>query len=632
MWLTLTNVSLSFGGPTLLDRAHLTVEANERIALVGRNGVGKSSLLKILAKRVIPDEGEVHIKSGLRIALLDQTLPGVENVTVYQMVLGGLGVLGEKIANYVALSGSVQAGQQLKQLEKLHDQIELEGGWSLNARVGKVIQQLDLDRDADFATLSGGVKRRALLARALVSEPDLLLLDEPTNHLDIEQIGWLETYLGKFPGSVIFISHDRRFVERLARRVVEIDRGQLLSWQGNYQNYLKRKQKSLLEEENEFKLADKKLASEEAWIRKGIKARRTRDQGRVRALQQLRESRRARRTRMGKTNLRVDSDLVSGKRVMEVEGLSYHYANQNPVIKNFSCDVCRGDKIALVGANGCGKSTLIKLLLKELSPSSGQIREGTNIQLAYFEQLQQQLDEEMTPLDFVGEGRTQIDVAGTQRHIMGYLQDFLFSPQAVRSPIKVLSGGERNRLVLAKILSKPANLLVLDEPTNDLDIETLEVLESMLVAFSGTLFLVSHDREFIDRIATSIWLFEGDGKVTEYIGGYEDMLRQRTARRTNKIKVNQDKTAQKNLPKEKKSANPVKLSYKQERERQQLPDRIESLEQEIDGIQCKLSDPDCYKSDPQSIVNLKKRLDELEENLQAVFQRWEELEKLIKKN
>ncbi len=632
MWLTLTNVSLSFGGPTLLDRAHLTVEANERIALVGRNGVGKSSLLKILAKRVIPDEGEVHIKSGLRIALLDQTLPGVENVTVYQMVLGGLGVLGEKIANYVALSGSVQAGQQLKQLEKLHDQIELEGGWSLNARVGKVIQQLDLDRDADFATLSGGVKRRALLARALVSEPDLLLLDEPTNHLDIEQIGWLETYLGKFPGSVIFISHDRRFVERLARRVVEIDRGQLLSWQGNYQNYLKRKQKSLLEEENEFKLADKKLASEEAWIRKGIKARRTRDQGRVRALQQLRESRRARRTRMGKTNLRVDSDLVSGKRVMEVEGLSYHYANQNPVIKNFSCDVCRGDKIALVGANGCGKSTLIKLLLKELSPSSGQIREGTNIQLAYFEQLQQQLDEEMTPLDFVGEGRTQIDVAGTQRHIMGYLQDFLFSPQAVRSPIKVLSGGERNRLVLAKILSKPANLLVLDEPTNDLDIETLEVLESMLVAFSGTLFLVSHDREFIDRIATSIWLFEGDGKVTEYIGGYEDMLRQRTARRTNKVKVNQDKTAQKNLPKEKKSANPVKLSYKQERERQQLPDRIESLEQEIDGIQCKLSDPDCYKSDPQSIVNLKKRLDELEENLQAVFQRWEELEKLIKKN
>ncbi|HBC56234.1 MAG TPA: ABC transporter ATP-binding protein, partial [Gammaproteobacteria bacterium] len=360
----------------------------------------------------------------------------------------------------------------LKKLEKLHDEIELAGGWSIDAKVRKVAQQLNLELDAKFATLSGGVKRRALLARAIVSEPDLLLLDEPTNHLDIVQIQWLESYLENFPGSVIFISHDRRFVERLARRVVEIDRGQLLSWHGSYQNYLKRQQKLLLEQEEQFKLEDKKLASEEAWIRKGIKARRTRDQGRVRALQKLRETRRARRSKMGDVNINVDSELISGKRVFEVEGLSYQYSDQTPLIKNFSCEVCRGDKIAIVGANGCGKSTLVKLLLKELPPSSGRIHQGTKIQLAYFDQLQQQLDENMTLLDFVGEGRTQIEVAGTQRHIMGYLQDFLFSPQAVRSPIKVLSGGERNRLILAKILSKPANLLVLDEPTNDLDIET----------------------------------------------------------------------------------------------------------------------------------------------------------------
>ncbi len=631
MWLKLSNVSHSFGGPTLLDRAQLTVEANERIALVGRNGVGKSSLLNILAKRLTPDEGEVQIKSGLRTALLEQSLPVAEHATVFQIVVAGLGELGEKIADYMRFSKTEQSNLLLKKLEKLHDEIELAGGWSIDAKVRKVAQQLNLELDAKFATLSGGVKRRALLARAIVSEPDLLLLDEPTNHLDIVQIQWLESYLENFPGSVIFISHDRRFVERLARRVVEIDRGQLLSWHGSYQNYLKRQQKLLLEQEEQFKLEDKKLASEEAWIRKGIKARRTRDQGRVRALQKLRETRRARRSKMGDVNINVDSELISGKRVFEVEGLSYQYSDQTPLIKNFSCEVCRGDKIAIVGANGCGKSTLVKLLLKELPPSSGRIHQGTKIQLAYFDQLQQQLDENMTLLDFVGEGRTQIEVAGTQRHIMGYLQDFLFSPQAVRSPIKVLSGGERNRLILAKILSKPANLLVLDEPTNDLDIETLEILESMLVAYSGTLLLVSHDREFIDRVATNIWLFEGNGKVTEYIGGYEDMLMQSSSAKLKNIKPNKDKIKKQNIPRETKSSNQVKLSYKQERERQQLPDQIELLEHDIDDIQTKLSDPDFYKTEGESIAILKKRLSALQEELELVFQRWEELERLTKK-
>ncbi len=631
MWLKLSNVSHSFGGPTLLDRAQLTVEANERIALVGRNGVGKSSLLNILAKRLTPDEGEVQIKSGLRTALLEQSLPVAEHATVFQIVVAGLGELGEKIADYMRFSKTEQSNLLLKKLEKLHDEIELAGGWSIDAKVRKVAQQLNLELDAKFATLSGGVKRRALLARAIVSEPDLLLLDEPTNHLDIVQIQWLESYLENFPGSVIFISHDRRFVERLARRVVEIDRGQLLSWHGSYQNYLKRQQKLLLEQEEQFKLEDKKLASEEAWIRKGIKARRTRDQGRVRALQKLRETRRARRSKMGDVNINVDSELISGKRVFEVEGLSYQYSDQTPLIKNFSCEVSRGDKIAIVGANGCGKSTLVKLLLKELPPSSGRIHQGTKIQLAYFDQLQQQLDENMTLLDFVGEGRTQIEVAGTQRHIMGYLQDFLFSPQAVRSPIKVLSGGERNRLILAKILSKPANLLVLDEPTNDLDIETLEILESMLVAYSGTLLLVSHDREFIDRVATNIWLFEGNGKVTEYIGGYEDMLMQSSSAKLKNIKPNKDKIKKQNIPRETKSSNQVKLSYKQERERQQLPDQIELLEHDIDDIQTKLSDPDFYKTEGESIAILKKRLSALQEELELVFQRWEELERLTKK-
>ncbi len=615
---------LGFGGPILLDGVDLSIDAGERVCLVGRNGSGKSTLLKVLEGRISPDEGEIEIQQGLKIASLDQHLPDGFNGSVFNCVSEGLGELGALIQRFHQLSAQLATHSDdklLAQMEHAQHELETRGGWSLEQRVETAISRLSLDADADVQSLSGGVQRRVLLARALVAEPDLLLLDEPTNHLDITSIEWLEEFLLSFRGTLLFITHDRSFLSALATRIIDLDRGVLTDWPGDYATYLRRKQDWLNSEATQQALFDKKLAEEERWIRQGIKARRTRNEGRVRALEKMREQHRQRRQLTGTAKLHSQQLETSGKLVAEAVDISYSIGGRT-LINNFSTTILRGDKVGLIGPNGVGKTTLLRLLLGELQPDTGSIQLGTNLEVAYFDQRRAQLDTQQSVIDNLSDGRQFIEIKGQQRHVISYLQDFLFTPDRCHTPVSALSGGERNRLLLAKLFSKPANLLVMDEPTNDLDIDTLDLLEELLTDYQGTVLLVSHDRTFLDRVVTSSLVFEGEGCINEYVGGYSDWLRQRQVEKRFPQATSSTPFQQ---PREK-STQAAKLSYKDQRELDQLPQQIEQLETDIDELHQQMADPAFYRQDGARISEQKEQLASLEAELAQVYARWEALE------
>lgn len=621
--ITLRDIVLSLGHPPLFDGVSLTIEPGERVCLVGRNGAGKSTLLRVIAGELEPDGGTIQRRSGLRVAQLSQEIPRATGGSVFQVVAAGLGEAGALVERYHTLTHALAAGDttQLAELERCQHALEAVGGWSLQQRVDAVITRLGLDPEAAFERLSGGVKRRVLLARALVNDPDLLLLDEPTNHLDIAAITWLEEFLLGWSGSLLFITHDRAFLQRLATRIVELDRGQLYDFPGDYATYLARKEAQLAAEATEEALFDKKLAAEEAWIRQGIKARRTRNEGRVRALQRLREARAARRSRVGSARIRTQEVERSGRLVFEAEGVSFAYEGRS-IVRDFSIRIERGDKIGIIGPNGSGKTTLLRLLLGDLQPDAGQIRHGTRLEVAYFDQYRARLDPDRTVQDNVAEGRSMVEINGREMHVLSYLQDFLFTPERARQPVSALSGGERNRLLLARLFTRPANVLVLDEPTNDLDAETLELLETLLIEYPGTVLLVSHDRAFLDNVVTSTLVFEGEGQVNEYVGGYQDWLRQRRPTTTPESAARTSRSA---AP-ARAASERRRLSYKEQRELEALPGRIEQLEQDIAALQLELSRPELYQESGDAIAGVQARLAELEQTLSGVYARWEELE------
>ena len=618
----LQRVDFSIGGPLLLQQVDLSIEANERVCIVGRNGEGKSTLMKLIAGELKADDGEVRVQNGVVVARMAQDVPQDTSGSVFDVVSEGLGDLGHLLARYHHLL----AEGDMDALGDVQSQIEARHGWDLDRRVTDVLTRLELPSDTDFAALSGGMKRRVLLAQALVRKPDVLLLDEPTNHLDIEAIGWLEGFLRQFDGSIVFVTHDRSFLRALATRIVEIDRGQLTNWPGDYDNYLRRREERLHAEAQANALFDKKLAQEEVWIRQGIKARRTRNEGRVRALKALRVERSQRRELSGNVKMTLANAQASGKKVIELEHVHQSYGGR-VLIDNLSTTIMRGDRVGIVGPNGAGKSTLLKIMLGDLKPERGHATLGTGIQIAYFDQHRVQLNDELNALDNVAEGREYIELNGSRKHIIGYLQDFLFSPERARAPITRLSGGERNRLLLAKLFAQPSNLLVMDEPTNDLDVETLELLEELLTEYQGTLLLVSHDREFLDNVVSSTLVLEGGGKVGEYVGGYSDWLRQRPALSA--------APAATGKPADTKSATPTaipasepkkKLSYKDARELEQLPARIEALEADISARTEAMNDPDFFRQDNAAVMKANEALAALQRDLDAAYARWSELD------
>ncbi|MCH1926747.1 ABC transporter ATP-binding protein [Shewanella sp. C32] len=632
----INNGSLAYGYIPLLSHADFTIEAGERVCIVGRNGAGKSSLLKILAGDVLLDDGEFNIASDVKVSRLQQDPPKAETGTVYSYIAAGLAEVGDLLEQYHELSSTIaqysaeQQTQKLAQMASLQERIDVLNGWQFDSRIEQNCKLLGLDPDTKLSELSGGWQRKVALARALVSEPDLLLLDEPTNHLDIDTIEWLEQFLANFRGAIAFISHDRGFIQRVATRIVDMDRGVVTSWPGDYQTYLDGKQEWLRVEAEQNAQFDKKLAEEEAWIRQGVKARRTRNEGRVRALKSLRMERSDRINRQGQAQMAVSDAERSGKLVFEVKDLNYNLPDMD-LVKNFNVNVIRGDRIALIGPNGCGKSTLIKLLIGQLEAQSGEIRTGTKLEVAYFDQYREALDPEQTVEENVGEGKSTVTVNGKDRHILSYLQDFLFSPARARTPVKALSGGEKNRLLLARLLLRPANLIILDEPTNDLDIETLELLESLLTDFQGTLILVSHDRAFIDNTVTSSWWFAGNGHWSEYVGGYQDAVEQgarfyREAAEPVATKPVEKKTSV--VQPEAPVAKPKKLSYKLQRELESLPELMEQLEAEIASLQQQMNAPDFYSGDQTIVASKLQQLAEKEQQLEASFERWEELESM----
>jgi ABC transport system ATP-binding/permease protein len=623
--LQLRNLDYSVGGPLLLDHVDFTLDANERVCVVGRNGAGKSTLLKLIAGDIRPDDGVVQAEGGTRIARLAQEVPQATQGNVFDVVARGLGELGDWLAQFHHLSHALEVPGNTEAMAAVQTRIESVGGWDLDRRVGDVLQRLDLPEEADFAALSGGMKRRVLLAQALVQAPDVLLLDEPTNHLDIESIAWMEEFLRQFRGSIIFITHDRSFLRALATRIVEIDRGKLTSWPGDYDNYLRRREERLHAEAQENARFDKLLAQEEVWIRQGIKARRTRDEGRVRRLKQMRVERGERRELGGNARMELADAARSGKRVVEAKNVYFAY-QRRPMVVNFSCNIQRGDRIGIIGPNGSGKTTLLNLLLGQLQPDRGEIIAGTNLEIAYFDQHRLQLRDDLNALDNVSEGREYIELNGARKHIIGYLQDFLFTPDRARAPITALSGGERNRLLLAKLFAKPSNLLVMDEPTNDLDVETLELLEDLLTDYAGTLLLVSHDRAFIDNVVTSTLVLEGEGRIGEYVGGYSDWQRQRPQSR-GAAKAAEAAKAEARLS-EAAAAAPArrKLSYKDQRELEQLPARIEQLEETVARLGAEMNQPAFFQQAPAAIVAANQRLAGLQAELEGAYQRWQELE------
>ena len=638
--ISLTNGYLSFSDAPLLDHAELHIEPNERVCLVGRNGAGKSTLLKIIAGDVLMDDGKIQYEKDLVVSRLEQDPLRNAQDNIFDYVAEGVGHLTDLLKEYHHISVQLEenySDQILSQLEQVQAKLEHADGWRFENKINEVLLKLGLNPNTKLSALSGGWLRKAALARALVCDPDVLLLDEPTNHLDVEAIEWLENFLLDFQGSIVFISHDRSFIRKMATRIVDLDRGQLQSYLGNYDLYLTTKEENLRIEALQNELFDKRLAQEEVWIRQGIKARRTRNEGRVRALKAMREERRQRRDVMGTAKLQLDTSSRSGKIVFEMEDVSYEIAGKT-LLKDFSTTILRGDKIALVGANGCGKTTFIKLLLGEIQPTSGKIRCGTKLEIAYFDQYRADLDPEKTVMDNVADGKQDIEVNGVKRHVLGYLQDFLFPPKRALIPVKALSGGERNRLLLAKLLLKPNNLLILDEPTNDLDVETLELLEEILTDYQGTLLIVSHDRQFIDNTATECYLFEGEGRLNKYVGGFFDAKQQQANFWASKAAEEQAK-AKKSEPLKEESAvkndrtskpKSVKLSYKEQRELEQLPQLLEELETKITVLQAEIADPAFFQQ-AHDITDAKlKELADTEAELETAFLRWEELEE--KKN
>ena len=618
------NVSLAFGHRPLLDRVTLDIRRGERVCLVGRNGEGKSSLLRLVNGDIAPDDGDVWIRPGTRVALLTQEVTADSDACVFDVVAGGLAALGELLSQYHRTAvelAHTHAPAAAARLAECQHALEAADGWRLEQRVETVLSRLGLDGDARMSALSGGWRRRVMLARALVYEPDLLLLDEPTNHLDIEAITWVEDFLADYAGAVLFITHDRALLQRLATRIIELDRGRLSSWPGNYADYARRKNAQLDAEAQQHALFDKKLSQEETWIRQGVKARRARNEGRVRALEALRERRRQRRDRVGQVTLKLDAGGQSGRLVFEAEHVNFSYAGR-AVIRDFSVRVLRGDRIGIIGPNGAGKSTLIKLLLGELAPDSGRVLRGTRLQVAYFDQQRAQLDPAATVMASVAEGSQTVTINGQTRHVAGYLRDFLFPPERLQSPVSMLSGGERNRLLLARLFAQPANLLVLDEPTNDLDVETLELLEELLLEYHGTLLLVSHDRAFLDHAVTSTLVFEGGGRIGEYVGGYSDWLRQRPAAVAPKPDAPR---AAKPVPVAP-AGKPRKLSYKEQQELKALPGKIEALEAEQSQLQAAVSTAGFYQQPGEKIAATRARLETVTQELVACYDRWEALE------
>ena len=625
--LTLRDIQLAFGGPAVLDGASLSIERGERVCIIGRNGEGKSTLLKLASGELLPDKGEIAKQGGLRISMLEQDVP-MTTGKVADIFAGGAGPIAQVLIDYHHESEACSLGDMdaCVRMSDLQSALDDGDGWALERQVETILGKMHLDGNADIADLSGGRKRRVLLARALLTQPELLLLDEPTNHLDVESIEWLEQFLLDWSNlTLMFISHDRAFVDRVATRIVELDRGVLRGYEGNYARYLELKAQQLEAEEKQSANFDKKLAEEEVWIRQGIKARRVRNEGRVRALESLREEHKARRSQQGGVNLTVQDANRSGKLVFDIENISVGY-DDTTLVENFSAMVMRGDKIGLIGDNGVGKTTLIRALLGEVALKNGSVKTGTQLDVAYFDQLRNQLDLEKTVLENVSEGSDFIEINGNRRHIISYLQDFLFSPARARTPVKALSGGERNRVLLARLLIRPSNLLILDEPTNDLDMVTLELLEEAIASYPGTLLLISHDRAFVDQVVTSTWVFDGKGKVEEYIGGYKDYLAQREVQLSMKktapaaLKTVNATSVPKALPKS------VKLSYKDQRELDGLPAVIAALEAEQAALEAKLADGSWFMTDSAAATVASNRLATIEQEILDQLERWTTLE------
>ena len=631
--LTIHNGQLAFGDHPLLDGADFALQENERVCLVGRNGAGKSTLMKILSGNIIMDDGKMQITQDVVVSRLEQDPPRNEQGSVYEYVSGGLAEVGELLKEYHNLLDVIAedpSEKNLNRLTRVQEKLDHANAWRFEDRVSNVLAALKLTANTKLTELSGGWQRKAALARALVCDPDVLLLDEPTNHLDVATIEWLEAFLKDFRGSIIFISHDRAFIKSMATRIVDLDRGKLSSFPGDYDNYLLEKEEALRVEEMQNAEFDKKLAQEEVWIRQGIKARRTRNEGRVRALKKLREERQDRREVQGKANIQIDTSARSGKIVFEAENLNFAFEGKE-IVTDFSFNIMRGDRIALIGPNGCGKSTVLKLLLDQLKPDSGRLHCGTKLEVAYFDQYREILDPERSVIDNLADGKQEVTVGGRERHALSYLQDFLFSPKRARTPVKALSGGEKNRLLLARIFLKSNNLLILDEPTNDLDIETLELLEDLLANYEGTLLLVSHDRQFVDNTVMTSWIFEGNGVVEEFVGGYHDAQKQRAQAleyrqvekpaKTDKVVEETPKTAPV-------KAKPKKLSYKLQRELEALPMRLEELETQIETLQEEVNDPSFFSKSVEQTQPVLDKLSAAEQELEVAFERWEELEAL----
>ena len=620
--LSLKQVVVSYGGPNLLNKVDFQLDRGERVCLVGRNGAGKSTLMKLIAGDITADGGEI-IGQKLKIARLEQEVSGSTDGTVFDVVAQGLGEVAPLLIEYHHVLHRLETDYSeavLADLEKAQHKLEAADGWTVEQRVESVISRLSLNADSEFSDLSGGMKRRVLLAQALVKDPDILLLDEPTNHLDISSITWLEEFLKTYSGTVLFITHDRTFLQALATRIVQLDRGQLVSFPGDYRSYIERREALLAEEEQQNALFDKKLAQEEVWIRQGIKARRTRNEGRVRALEKLRRERGQRREKQGNVKMQLQDAQRSGKLVIEAEDLSQSYGGRT-LFKDFTTLIQRGDKIGVIGPNGCGKSTLLSILLGKNKPEHGEVVLGTNLEVAYFDQLRSQLNEEASVVDNVGQGSDFVEIGSERKHIMGYLQDFLFTPERARTPVKALSGGERNRLLLAKLFTQPANLLVMDEPTNDLDAETLDLLEDLLINYHGTLLLVSHDRAFLNNVATSTIVFDDDGQVREYVGGYDDWVHQR------QLDIQEVSNKPKSAPKAiKSSGKKSSLTYQEQLDLTALPKQIETMELKQTELQDKISQPEFYQQAADKVTVVQDKLAQLTEELELAYDRWQQLE------